>query len=333
MADPLDRLRALFPSAPAAPDDERASNEARARAVAALVAVAVAFVLWFTFSMRETYTVSVEVPLQVRGLPDGRALRVAPPPMAHLQLQGEGWALLALSRTPPPLEIAADEATVNLRRAVAVSNRIPSGVTVQGVSPATITLALDERVTRTLPIRLAGRVAARAPYDLLTPPVLRPDSVRVTGARSVVAGLASWPTERVAFGDLRRTESAVVALHDTLAGLVERSVGQTEVTIPVEEFTEGERWLDVRIANRPAGVLDVRTTPARVRATYLVPTSGDHFDLAAESPDFYAVVDYADIARDTTEGAVAVTARVPDGLLVRKVGLEPQRLEYFMVRE
>lgn len=335
MADTLERLRTLFPSAPAgaAPDDGRERADGRGRIAAALVAIGVAFVLWFTFSMRESYTVTVDMPLRVEGLPEGRALRAPPPPTARLQLQGEGWALLNLQRRPPTLEIGADAPGVELRRAIAVANQIPPGVTIQGVTPARLDLALDERVTRTLPIRLVGRVAARPPYGLLTPPALQPDSVRVSGARSVLAGLDAWPTEPVALGDLRKTQVAVVALSDTLDGIVERSEEQTEVRIPVEEFTEGERWLRVVVANVPPSVVAVRTSPARVRARYLVPTSGDLFDRAAERADFYALVDYADIERDTTEGVVPVAPRVPDGLPVRRVHLEPQRLEYVTVRE
>lgn len=340
MRESLDRLREMLPSAAAAGPAERAAERAAdadgeggGRLPAALLALAVASVLWFTFSMRETYTVAVEVPLVVAGLPDGRALRERPPARATLQLQGDGWALLALSRNPPAVDLHAADDAVSVAQAATESARLPAGVAVLGAQPETVQLALDDRVTRMVPIRLTGALGVRPPYGLLRPPQLRPDSVRVTGARSLLARLTSWPTAPLAPGELRRTRVETVALRDTLAGLVARSAERTRVTLEVEQFTEGTRMLDVRVRNRPPDVTDVRLLPARVRATYLVPVASDYYDRAEESADFYAEVDYADIARDTALGTVPVRARVPAGLPVRQIRLSPARLEYFTVRE
>ena len=67
-----------------------------------------------------------------------------------------------------------------------------------------------------------------------------------------------------------------------------------------------------------------------MRASFRAPT-GEAFARVQES-GFRAVVDYADIARDTTSGVVTVGARLPDGIDARDVRLEPSRVEYFLVR-
>ena len=338
MRESLDRLRELLtvpgmpgPTAERGRDGDGGDESGRPRAF--LVALAVAVLLWFTFSMRETYTVAVEVPLVVSRLPADRALRERPPPTATLQMQGEGWSLLTLSRTPPPVELRAGDEAISVIQAATQSSLLPAGVTVLGAQPLTVKLALEEAVARMVPILLTGDPGVRPPYGLLRPPVLRPDSVRITGARSVLAGLEAWPTEPVDLGTLRRTRVVTVSLRDTLDGLVNRSVDRATVTFEVEQFTEGERMLDVRVRNVPPDVTAVRLLPARVRATYLVPVAADYYERAQETDDFYAEVDYMEIARDSLLGTVSVTPHVPRVLPVRQVRLTPQRLEYFTVRE
>jgi hypothetical protein len=297
-----------------------------------LLSVAVAVGLWFTFSMRETYTVSVDVGLRVVGVPAGQALTASPPAVARATLRGEGWKLLVLTRSSPTVPLYADAPSVDLERAVAAAGLIP-GVDVQSVQPREIRLVLGREVRRRLPIRLVSGIRPAPSFGLLRPPRLLPDSVTVTGAETLVAGLDAWPTVPFEAADVRASLTRTVALRDTLVGLLVPSVRTTTVQVPIAEFTEGVRSLPVRVVNVPAGIAGVRTEPSRVRATYRVPlTRDDLYEQARTTTGFVAVVDYRDIARDTTSGTVPVAARVPAGLDVRDVALSPPRVEYFIVR-
>ena len=321
-------VRRAAPAAGGADERPRAGPNVPAM----LLSLAIAAGLWVTFSMRETYTVAVDVPLRVAGVPDGQALAALPPPAARATFRGEGWKLLRLTSAAPAVPLYADAATVDLERAVAASG-LPAGVDVQSVRPQSLRLTLDARVSRRVPIRLVSAVRPAPSFGLLRPPRLLPDSVTVTGAARVVDRLASWPTAVLEADDVRAPLTRTVALADTLAGLVTASVRTTTAQLAIAEFTEGVRSLPVRVANVPRGLAGVRTEPARVRATYRVPlTRDDVYEQARVAVGFVAVVDYRDIARDTTSGTVAVAARVPPGLDVRDVVLSPSRVEYFLLR-
>lgn len=328
--DPFDRLRELFPRSIKEPE---LPADSRRRLVAIFFCFLVAFALWFTVSMRETYTVTVASPVNVVTLPSGQALTEAPPTIVNVQLQGVGWDLLALSRRPPEVRVSADGAEVDLLQATVETSQLPAGVLVQGVQPQTISLALDSEVSVRLPIELVGEIDAEAPYGLIQEPTLLPDSVTVTGARSILQGFSSWPTAPVTMDALRQSTSVNLSFGDTLSGLVRLSDEQTVLSVEVAQMTEGTRMLAVRPDNVPDGVSQVRFIPSRVRATYDVPTDGSDFDDALEAEDFYAIVDYADILSDTTAGTVPVVPHIPEGLLIQNVRLTPRRLEYFTVRE
>ena len=320
----LARLRAATPP-PAAAEDDRPDSIRRGAAI--LVSLVVALVLWFTFSMRGTYVLSVRAPVDVAALPEGQALASLPPEDVAVQLQGEGWDLLGLTRRPPTIRLFADAPAVDVLAAVNDAG-LPSGVTAQSVQPRTLTLDLDRRVVRELPIRLVRRIETEPTRDLLRPPRLDPDTVRVSGAASLLRGLADWPTETLSRTDVRSSFTAVVALDDTLDALVTRSPRVVTVSVDVGEFTTETAELPVEVTGLPDDIERVRLIPDRVTASFRAPLAEDMDALDG----FVARVDYADIARDTTSGSVPVSVRVPRGLDVRDVSLNPNRLEYFIVR-
>lgn len=323
-----ERLRALLPGTEGASDSPEPVSR---RWLAMLLSVIVALVMWFSFSMRGTYPVTMRLPIEIMRAPPGQALREAPPTTATVTLSGEGWTLLTLTRNPPTINVVADGTIVDLAAALQESG-LPAGIQIQSIQPQTIELALDTRTTRRLPIRLRRQITTEPPYDLRRAPTLQPDSVMVTGAQSLLGGLEDWPTEVFVAENVNRDLRRRVALADTFGGLLSPAVTGTIVSAQVDKYTEWDRELVVEVENLPPGILGVRFDPARVRARYRVPLEGNDFDTAETTRQFRAVVDYFDIARDTTDGQVPVSARWPADLDVRDVTLLPDRVGYFIQR-
>ena len=301
------------------------------RGLAMLLSLIVATVMWFSFSMREQYPLTLRLPVEIVRTPPGQALREPPPSQATVTLQGDGWTLLKLTRDLPVIRVFADGPNVNLSSALQEAG-LPSGVQIQSVQPQAVVLALDTQTSRRLPIRLRRDIRTEAPYDLLRPPVLTPDSVMVTGAQSLLGGIEDWPTEVLVAENVERSLTRRVALADTFGGLLTPSTRETQVQVDVGGFTQGSRQLEVVVENLPPGVLGVRFDPVRVRATFRAPVVGETYNRAETTPQFRAVVDFFDIARDSTDGRVPVSARWPPDLDIRDVTLSPARVEYFIQR-
>ena len=155
-----------------------------------------------------------------------------------------------------------------------------------------------------------------------------PDSVTVSGARSIVQNLRSWPTARRHLGEMRDSLNATISLSDTLASLIVTDVSEVNVRANVQAFTEASRQVEVRAVGLPPGVR-VTFSPAVVNVTYQVPLSQYDDVLAAE--EFYAFVPYLDIVRDT-QGRVFPMLHLPDSLEVRGPRFEPESLRYYDVR-
>ncbi|MEL6772363.1 MAG: YbbR-like domain-containing protein [Bacteroidota bacterium] len=327
--DYFNRLRDLLASVL---PREAERPDARRRAFAMLFSLVVATVLWFSVSMDESYNLGVDLPIEVRRLPDGQALRSPPRSPVRVTVQGRGWDLLALSRNPPVLTVDAEEDRINLLSAASEMGRLPTGVQVQSIAPTVLPLDLDEEVEKRVPVQLRGALELDADHEYLESPNMQPDSVRVVGARTILRDLVAWPTVPVDMDDLDASFEIQVALEDTLAGLVEIDRTQTRLAVRVDRFTQATRELVVQVVGVPPGVQAVRLLPSRVTATYRVPVNDALFAQAQTTDEFFAFVPYANIARDTT-GTVSPFPQLPADLPIRDVSLEPSRLRYYTVVE
>ena len=279
--------------------------------------------LWFTFSMRETYSQFFDFPTEVLAPPPGQALSELPPRTIRVQVEGEGIQLLRLYYNPPTVVLDASKDEIDLQ---VLTAEIAGNVRHESVAPASIVIRKEERVTRTVPIRPRLHLDLESGFELVGPIHVSPDSVTISGAASIVNRVNAWPTRPVERPAVRDTVNASsVALSDTLTGLVTLDVQNVAVRADVLRFTSGSRVIEVRVADEPGG--DTFTfEPPTTTVTYKVPIL--QFDRAEETDDFYAYVPYEEILSDTT-GNVYPQVKWPDNLLLREVHIFPNAFRYY----
>lgn len=285
------------------------------------VCLLVSTFLWFTFTIRGTYTATITMPTQVRDLPEGEALSSLPPGHVRVQVEGEGFSLIRLNYGPPTIQIDATNDIVNLEEAV---RGIPQNVRITSVSPATFNLQKEPSITRSVPIR--SRLDIRTPntFELLEAPRVEPDSVRVTGATSIVSRLEYWPTEERTYRDIRDSLVTTVQLADTLQGLVRKSAQSVRVRAHAGRFTDGFREIAVNVVGGPENAVTLE--PATIVVRYKVLFS--QHDEAQEAPDFFATVSFDDILNDTS-GRIVPQLHLPQDITLRDVEMIPPSLRYF----
>ncbi|QXD15251.1 hypothetical protein GQ464_017925 [Rhodocaloribacter litoris] len=299
--------------------------EPQNRGLVITVCIFTATLLWLIFTMQAVHTVSLSFPTEIRNLPPDEALVALPPRTVRVQVKGEGIQLLRLYYNPPTVPIDAGAGEINFDGVV---TELAGGVQVEGVFPRTFVVRKEERTSRTVPIH--ARVEVRTPpaFELLGPVRLRPDSVAVSGAVSVLENLHFWPTVHRVFENVRDTLRTTVPLADTLAGLVLREFDAVEVLAVVEEFTEAVREIRVLVPGAPLGQEYVQLAPPTITVRYRVPLS--QYDAAQRAEDFFATVSYDEIRADTT-GRVRPRLHTPANLALRDVDYFPRTLRYFNV--
>jgi len=240
-----------------------------------------------------------------------------------VQVQGEGISLFQLYYNRPSYPLDASQPVVDLE---STPPELPKNLRLEMVAPRTFAARTDARVTATIPIRLRYNLTTPDTYELLYPPIAIPDSVRVSGARSIIADLTEWPTEVVRISGLTDSVAVDAALVDTLGQLVEREIMSTTMVAVSREFTGATRIVEVIIEGAPSTEKLVTLEPSRLTVRYKVLLS--EFRESQRAPDFFATVQYDEIRSDTT-GRVRPRLHAPANLTLRDVQWTPASLRYF----
>ncbi len=115
--------------------------------------------------------------------------------------------------------------------------------------------------------------------------VLKPDSVWVIGAKAVIDGVRQLETELLEFKKLNESKTKRIDLVK-VEGLsfVQKKV---EVKLPVEQFTEAQKQVSLKVVNVPDSVF-LRLFPHEIKLSYLVglkdyeSISNEQFELEAD---------------------------------------------------
>jgi len=274
--------------------------------------------------MQETYTQVIDFPTEVLNLTQNEALATQPPDVVRVQLEGKGIQILRLYYNTPTLPIDASTSVVDMGL---TAPEVINNVSVQSITPRTIEIAVEDRISKRIPVRSRVEMQFAAGFRMIGAVNLAPDSVTVSGARSIVESMESWPTEARRLGEMRDSLNAVIALSDSLNGLVDLEFAEVTVSADIQAFTESRRNVGVQASGLPPGV-QVTFSPATVEAIYQVPLS--QFDQAMEAEDFYVFVPYDDILRDT-QGRAFPMIHLPMGIDIQHAHFEPDVLMYYYV--
>lgn len=315
-----ERLRSLFTSG--RQEDLSTNEPPRRRGVAIAICVAISFVLWLTFTLQEVKVVTLEFPTDVVNVPEEEALNDLPPRAASVQVEGESVQLLWMYYNTPVIPIDAAEQTVNLADALS----LPDNVRLQSVTPRQVTVEKEPRIERRIPVRSRVQVHTPPAYELVDPPRLRPDSVTVAGAQSIIDDLRTWPTDSMTVEGVRDSIQVRVLLADTLEQLVTHRPPYVSVIARAARFAEATREIAVEVTGVPSGQNIVTLQPSTIRVRYRV--LFDQLFVSQRVPDFFATVSYDQIRADTT-GYVRPDLNLPDDLIIRDPEMIPSRLQYY----
>lgn len=310
----LDRLKSLFTL-------HRSGTTSNGTAIT--VCILIAAVSWAALTLQEVRTVSFNVPTQLVNVPEGKALVAEPPSHVRVQVTGEVLQLLYLYFNPPQAPIDASSSQVRVDEVLGLTG---SNVSIDSITPREIAVPTEERVERSVPVEPRVNIMMDDGYELIEEPTLQPDSIRVSGAKSIIEGLSSWPTASRTVETLRDSVQIQVSLADTLNPLVDRSVNEVLFRARAGRFAEESREVMVEVTGVPPGQNLVVLEPPVVRVHYRV--LFDEMFEARRSNDFSAVVTYDQVRRDTT-GQVEPRIHVPAELTIRDPEPSPAQLRYF----
>ena len=287
------------------------------------VCLLVSGLLWFAFSMQETYPLVLNFPTEVVNVDEDKVLAVPPPETVRVQLVGEGVSLFQVYYNPPTITLDASQTEIDIQ---AAALNLPASIRIESVTPRSFIPILESRKTKRVPIRLDANITLPESFEFIDPPRLVPDSVEVSGGASIIDNLRYWPTRPITIADVRDSISVSVALKDTLPGVIASSADEVRLSAVAKEFTGGQVSVDVDVRGAPSDKKLVTLDPSTITIRFRVLT--EQFNAALQSGQFSATVNYNEIRSDTT-GSVRPYLSLPQHLELRDVDFYPETLRYY----
>lgn len=314
---------------------EEIERKDRSRFLSFLVFLIISTVLWFLIKLSKDYTTQSVFTLVYIDAPVNKWVST-PEQEVKFSFVADGFVTLAhrlVPRQKRVVELSLEEVPYRLEggytysyssqyvaERVADRLNIPAGnVTINDERQY---FNMEDLQSKVLPVSVPLKIQTQRQYQLYGAPGVTPDKVTVYGPKNLLDTLksvSSMPLE--AYGaseDLQRT----LAL-DLLGGTIRSDVGQVEVTVDIEQFTEVD--IDVPVAVTDS--LELRFFPETVTLKCMVPirdyatVNGSSFKVLADTSQLHRLQPLLDVRLE----------KVPANVQV--IRMEPGQVEYLILED
>lgn len=309
-------------------DDDSMSGFGREKIAVFTISFILAFGLWLMVNLSRDFNLNINLPINVANVPPDQALREPLPETAIVGISGEGWKLLNIYNNPPSIDVNINDTEINLYDQVRQNMNALPDINVQKVQPLILSVNLEERVEKKVPVISNVELSFQDQFGLLDSTSFEPDSITVTGASSLVESISAWPTDSVMISDISEDIARNIPLQEPEELI---SIDRSEVffAAPVTQFTEGEVSVKINTQNLPV-TSNVSFSPSYITVRFDVPIS-NYADLG-DTDIFEVYVPYEDLMEDSTgfvRPHIELKEEVDYPIKIRSS--QPSRVAYFMV--
>ncbi len=285
-----------------------------------------AVLLWSFVSLSEQYQINVTAALVIQSLPPGKAISSNLPREVKLTLNDNGWRLAKLTANSN-IKLIIDLNTMPSYLTVLTlrdfSEQLGGRLGIQPISmsPESVYITLDELATKRVPVEARYTATFRDGYGQVGGATMQPETVTISGARSILGQIERWPTAQQTFDQVRHPIDAVVSLNDSISSLA-FTPERVSLRLNVQQFAEKDfPGIPIEFVSVPPNreiILSSSKLDVFVR--------GGIDQLAhVNSSSFRVIVDYRVILEDTS-GFIEPEIISPAGIQV--VRRTPERLQY-----
>jgi len=208
-----------------------------------LLAVLMAFLLWFHVATEKEYEINLRYGLAYEGLAEDLIMTSPPPEEVVVRGRGSGKNLLPIifSQRSWPVDMSSFSdgvAEIELK-----SQDVPDagaeGIEFLAIVPETrLQVDLDRKEQKTVPIIADFVYEPREGYLRVSPESFNPDSVRLTGPASTLAGIKDVHTRPRTFSNLSGPIDTEVELEPLTAYNVTRNINECRLHADVQPYEE-----------------------------------------------------------------------------------------------
>ena len=308
--------------------DQSVRSKRRERIAVFIFAYFMALSLWFIVNLNSEYRITINIPIELGGLPPNMALVDSLPESLQVEVSGDGWKLVTLNSNPPEIPINVVEGEVNVFEQVRQRLTVEQNVNVLKVSPLFLNIGLESRISKKIPVQLVTQLSFEDRYGLVKDPVYQPDSITITGAQSHVNKIERWIIPDIlSLNNIHEDITQIIEVSSNNP-LLDVDVDQITFSADVSEFTEGEVSVYIRTRDIPRGSI-INYNPSTVTIKFDVPI--DQYANIENQKLYEVYVPYDEILEDITGFVTPDIELIATDFKIKLRSFQPKAVAYFSV--
>lgn len=299
------------------------------------------FVLWYLNSLEKDVDYDIKYPVRYVNLPEDKVLEEDLPARLELYLKGPGYSILKLKLAGNHLPLILDISTINYRRVPGsrtlsyyiitsglipkLKNQLRAECQITSIKPDTLFFSFDRIITKRVQVVADVDILTERQYLVKGNIIVKPDTISVIGPKRILDTVKTIKTRHRKLKGVSGNINISVAL----AASKEYKVSDKKVfiEIPVEQFTEAEIHVPVKILNRPDSI-NIKIFPDVVTVKCLVAISD--YKKIEETP-FEVVLDLSKADLSSSEKIPLGFRNIPP--FVSSLRVTPAKVDFLIERK
>jgi len=293
-----------------------------------IFAYLIAISLWFAVNLNGIFNITVNMPLEIGSIPNDLAITDELPEYVEVSLSGTALPLISLYNNPPSIPIDVEDQEINLFNQVRQQMNSFQEVEVSKVEPILVTVNLEKKTTKKVPIKFNWDFEFESRYGLITNPTISPDSISITGAVSQLNSINEWVIQDSVkvTGIKDDIEVQIPIINEN--PLYDVSLSDITLTANVSEFTENEVTVYIRTRDLPRGQ-NITYNPSSITIRYDVAL--EQFAEISNETLYAVYVPYRKIQEDETGFVTPDIELIATKYALKLRTFQPKAVAYFSV--
>lgn len=217
-----------------------------------------ATIIWFLSALNKNYTTVIKCPIELSYEKDSTIEVISPPRNVQVNVSGVGWDLLkqSLSFRRDPLLISVENPIETKRIAgytiqPLISQHL-SSLNLNFVVTDTIFLDIQRLRKKKLFVYVdSTRISLRQSHQIISPLIVSPDSVTITGHESLITTLNDTLSVVLPQDEIDNNYSEKIYIDNFDLSLVSFSPSEIDISFNVSEYVNHSTDLEIQLVNFP----------------------------------------------------------------------------------
>lgn len=286
---------------------------------------------WIFSVLSSSRPFTLKAVLNFRNTPQRRAFHPLQSDTINVTVNGNGWQMLFSKMNAPEQVITVDLRTLENKSYVALNSQLEAinerkeiGQQIIDFNPDTLYFDFSNRKVKRLPVSLSQNIRYGHQFFQSGDINIKPAYVIINGPAAVIDKITSWPSDTLKLDSVSETVNTNINLQPVKEGNLSVYPKSVQVTIPVEEYTEKELYVPVKLINN-RGTDEVKIFPLKVKVTFI--TSLSRYEELDE--DFFEATADLDLWRSHGYKTLPVVlSKIPAYCKVVKI--EPRNIDFII---